>query len=189
MESPGVTLDFVSVVDAASGQEVSLCYHCHKCTSGCPVSADMDLGPDRVLRLLQMGQRERLLASPDIWLCAGCETCATRCPNGIDIARVMDALRQIGLEAGVKPGEGDAYRFHRLFLLVVRTLGRMHEAALLGAYKIWTGHVLSDLDSGAALFVKGKIPLMPRRLTGITAVQKLFDHSPEAKGSGGEREA
>lgn len=166
---------FVNQVNRLSGQTIQLCYHCHKCTAGCPVAGAMDFGPDRVLRLVQLGDRERLLAGPDIWLCAGCETCGARCPNQIDIARVMDALRQIAVAEGVPPAEPDALKFHRLFLAVVRRLGRMHEATLLALYKLWTGHLLADLDSGARLAFKGKVPLLPRPVKARRAVRRIFE--------------
>src|SRR5512143_770053 len=86
---------FQQRVNALAHETTELCYHCHKCTAGCPVSYAMTYGPDRVLRMVQLGQAEAALASQDIWLCAGCETCGARCPNDIDIAHVMDALRQI----------------------------------------------------------------------------------------------
>lgn len=175
-----------------SEQPVELCYHCHKCTAGCPVALEMEFGPDRVLRLLQLDQGERLLHSADIWLCAACETCGARCPNEIDIARVMDALRQVALERGAAVAEPDAVKFHRLFLFVVRNLGRMHEASLLVAYKLWTGNILADMDSGAVMFVKGKVPLLPRPVKRRGEVQRLFELSASGSGNesgGGEGEA
>jgi len=56
---------FVDRVNGLSGQTVQLCYHCHKCTAGCPAAFAMEYGPDRVLRLIQFGQQERLLTSRD----------------------------------------------------------------------------------------------------------------------------
>jgi heterodisulfide reductase subunit C len=66
---------FQKRVDELAHEVTELCYHCHKCTAGCPVSYAMEYGPDRILRMVQLGQKETVLASPDIWLCAGCETC------------------------------------------------------------------------------------------------------------------
>lgn len=172
--SPELTPDLAGRVNAASGQEIELCYHCHKCTAGCPVAEEMTFGPDHVLRLVQLGERKRLLESSDIWLCAGCETCATRCPNAIDIARVMDVLRHMALAEAGQTGEPDAVKFHRLFLLVVRAFGRMHEAALLAAYKVWSGHLLADMDSGAVMLAKGKLPVLPKRIKGIAQVRRAF---------------
>jgi len=172
--------DFVQTVEALSREPILLCFHCHKCTAGCPVVEEMDYGPDRILRMVQLGEKEKLLRSRDIWLCAACETCGTRCPNDIDIARVMDALRLEALRSGVTPAEPEAAKFHKLFLFVVQTLGRSHEASLLIAYKLWTLNLLADMDSGLQLFIKGKVPLMPKTIKGRHQVKRIFVKSAEA---------
>ena len=90
-------------VNALSGQEVQRCVHCHTCTAGCPSAAAMEYGPDRLLRLVQFGQEERLLTSRDVWLCLGCGLCGALCPNEIDIAQVVSALRQMAHQAPFGP--------------------------------------------------------------------------------------
>ena len=138
----------------------------------------MDYGPDRLLRMAALGQREAVLASRDIWLCVGCYTCATRCPNDIDIAAVMDALRQITVSAGYRAGERDALLFHRLFLGVVHRLGRSHEAVLLGLFKLLSRvPLVNDLGAGLGLFVRGKIPILPQGSGAGADVRRLFDRS------------
>jgi heterodisulfide reductase subunit D len=93
---------FISQVNQRSGQIVQMCYHCHKCTAGCPAAFAMEYGPDRVVRMIQFGQRERLMASRDAWLCLGCEMCGAHCPNEIDINEVMIALKELSEEAGYR---------------------------------------------------------------------------------------
>ena len=149
-------------IQRLSGQNIDLCYHCHKCTAGCPVVEAMTYGPDRMLRMLALEQRDELLTSQDIWLCAGCYTCATRCPNDIDISAVMDALRQLAIAEGVAIGERDSLLFHRLFLGVAQRLGRSHEAATLGLFKVLSKTpLIQDMDAGVKLFVRGKVPVIP----------------------------
>jgi heterodisulfide reductase subunit C len=172
----------LSQVNTLSSQSIQLCYHCHKCTSGCPVAVDMQYGPDRILRMLQMGESDRVLASHDIWLCVSCETCGTRCPNEIDIARVMDALRNLALEEGVAPAEPDAVKFHRVFLAVVQNMGRMHEATLFAIYKLWSRNILADMDSGAQLLLKGKIPILPHIIKDRHQIKEIFDKSKRGAG-------
>jgi heterodisulfide reductase subunit D len=92
----------INEVNERSGQSVQMCYHCHKCTAGCPAAFAMEYGPDRILRLIQFGQRERLLSSRDAWLCLGCEMCGAHCPNEIDINEVMIALKEMSGEAGYR---------------------------------------------------------------------------------------
>ncbi len=93
---------FTDRINDLSGQLVQLCYHCHKCTAGCPTAFAMEYGPDRILRLIQFGQQERLLTSRDIWLCLGCEMCGAHCPNEIDIGEVMIALKDAAERAGYR---------------------------------------------------------------------------------------
>jgi heterodisulfide reductase subunit C len=170
--------DLAKEVNRRSGEQIELCYHCHKCTAGCPVVSAMTYGPDRLLRMIALDQVEQILQSSDIWLCAGCYTCASRCPNDIDIAAVMDALRQIAVANNYPIGEPDALLFHRLFLGVVRRLGRSHEAAMLGLFKILSRiPLLQDMDSGVKLFLRGKVPVLPDRISSAREVQQLFERS------------
>jgi heterodisulfide reductase subunit C len=168
---------FQEQINLLSEQTTQLCYHCHKCTAGCPVVHEMEYGPDRVLRMVQLGQKERLLSSHDIWLCASCETCGTRCQNEIDIARVMDALREMAIEENVRYAEPDAVKFHKIFMYIVRNMGRMEEMPLFAAYKFWTMHLMADMDSGVKLIAKGKVPFIMHRIKGIGEVKKIFEVS------------
>jgi heterodisulfide reductase subunit C len=170
--------NLLAEVNHFSGQNIEQCYHCHKCTAGCPIVDAMSYGPDRVLRMVSLDQKEALFSSKDIWLCAGCFTCVTRCPNDIDIAAVMDALRQLALAEGYPAGEPDALLFHRLFLGVVERLGRSHEAAMLGLFKVLS-HVplMNDVNAGIGLFMRGKVPLLPERSKARSEVKQIFERS------------
>ena len=172
-----IDMNFVNQVNALSEQTVQLCYHCHKCTAGCPVADEMTYGPDRILRLVQFGERQRLLTSHDIWLCASCETCGTRCPNEIDIARVMDALRQMAVAEKVSIAEPDAIKFHRLFLALLQRMGRMHEASLLAIYFLQTRNILEYMGVAPKMFFKGKVPLLPHRIKGRGDVKRIFEET------------
>ena len=61
----------------------------------------MDISPHSVIRLLQLGQIGQVLQTEAIWLCASCQTCKVRCPKGVDLARIMEALRQIILRENI----------------------------------------------------------------------------------------
>jgi heterodisulfide reductase subunit C len=171
---------FQHQVNQLAHETIQLCYHCHKCTGGCPVAQDMTYGPDIILRLVQLGQKQAALTSPDIWLCAGCETCGARCPNDIDIAHVMDALRQIAVAEGVRPAVPNVKKFHDLFLGVVGLTGEMHEASLMGIYELWSGDLFKDpsiLPLAVNLFVKGKVPVLPRLSKNRDRVKRVIEHS------------
>ncbi|NLE77761.1 MAG: disulfide reductase [Chloroflexi bacterium] len=91
--------DLVRQVQEISGQDLLACYQCGKCAAGCPVAFAMDLLPSLVIRLAQLGLIEELLETETIWLCAACQTCYTRCPKGVDLSRIMEALRELALKA------------------------------------------------------------------------------------------
>jgi heterodisulfide reductase subunit C2 len=166
---------FVDQVHALSHEQTQLCYHCHKCTAGCPVSAEMTYGPDRLIRMIHLGQKAAVLASPDIWVCLACETCGARCPNDINAAHVMDALRQMAQAEGLRPNQPRVALFHEIFVAVIRLTGQMHEASLLGVYKVLSGDLFSDLVVGGQLFLKGKIPILPRVSRPGEMLKRVFD--------------
>ena len=86
---------FVAKVEELSGQNLLNCYQCGKCSAGCPVVSDMDILPNQIIRFAQLGLKDELLESKSLWICASCMTCNVRCPKGINVAEVIEALRQI----------------------------------------------------------------------------------------------
>ncbi len=104
--------DLVLEVQAISGENLFACNQCGKCSAGCPLSFQMDMLPNQVIRLLQLGLEDSL-DSQAIWTCAACLTCVTRCPKGIDLPRIMEALRLIQMQRsgarlevdGLSPGQ------------------------------------------------------------------------------------
>ena len=87
---------FKDRVKELSGENVDLCFQCGACSSGCPMTQEMDYLPSKVIRMVQLGLEEAL-ESKTIWVCTTCFNCEVRCPRGIDIANVMEALRQMVL--------------------------------------------------------------------------------------------
>ena len=89
--------EFVRQVETISGQSLLACNQCGKCSAGCPVAFSMDILPNQVIRLGQLGLEE-VLSYQTIWTCAACLTCVARCPKGIDLPRVMEAMRILCME-------------------------------------------------------------------------------------------
>lgn len=91
---------FFAKLEKISGQNLLACYQCGKCSAGCPMAPHMDVLPNQVIRLAQLGMQEPLLAARSIWVCVSCMTCNTRCPKEIRIAEVFEALREMVLRSG-----------------------------------------------------------------------------------------
>jgi len=83
-------------VEELSGENVFACYQCGMCSSGCPLAEEMDRLPSRVIRDLQLDDPS-VLESNAMWVCASCLACEVRCPKGVDLAKLMEALRQLYL--------------------------------------------------------------------------------------------
>lgn len=86
---------FVGKVEELSGQNLLACYQCGKCSAGCPAVSEMDILPNQIIRYAQLGLKDELMRSKSIWICASCFTCNARCPKGINIAEIIEAIRQI----------------------------------------------------------------------------------------------
>jgi heterodisulfide reductase subunit C len=174
---------FFREVEEKSGEKVSLCYQCRKCSSGCPVAFAMDYPPDVILHMVHLGLRDRVLNSRTIWVCLSCETCTTRCPNDIDIAGVMDALRQIALREGRVAAEvKEIPKFYRAFLGSIKAGGRVHEVSMLAMYmlrtnllaKLSSGELLEQARLGWAMLRRGKLKLRPKRIRQTQEIKRLF---------------
>jgi len=166
---------FLEEVKIRSGEDLSLCYQCLKCTAGCPTAPQMDIRPNTIIRMIQMGMKEQVLRSHAIWLCVSCETCGTRCPNKIDIGVLMDALREMAVEEKVPAAEKNIHLLHEAFVESIRRGGRVHEATMLIDYKLRSRDFFTDLIPGMVLFMKGKIPLLPTLIKGRDEVKRIFE--------------
>ena len=165
---------FLATVERLSGERVSRCYQCRKCTNGCPLSFAMDLLPNQVMRSVQLGLEDDVLRSQGIWVCASCQTCTTRCPNDIDIAHLMDTLRQMGRNSGVAAAEENIVHFHQAVLDSVRCHGRMFELGMVGRYKMASRDFFGGASLGLTMFRKGKLKLLPERIRGKREVRRMY---------------
>jgi nitrate reductase gamma subunit/NAD-dependent dihydropyrimidine dehydrogenase PreA subunit len=74
--------------------DISACFNCGVCTAICPLSVDGASFPRRMSRYAQLGLRDKLLASPELWSCYGCAECTESCPTQADPASFMAAARR-----------------------------------------------------------------------------------------------
>ncbi len=154
--------------------DVQACYQCGRCSSGCPISEFFDYSVMEVVRLASYGKEEMLLSSKTIWLCAACETCATRCPNDIEIAGLMDVLREISIRKGITPAEPRIPVFHKSFLNSIKNWGRAYEVGMIADYKLRSGDFMGDMKLGMNMFLKGKLSLLPHSIKNKSEVKQIF---------------
>lgn len=88
---------FREKIEEISGENLFSCYQCGKCSAGCAFSNLMDRTINQMIHLAQIGQKEKVLRSNTHWVCASCLTCSVRCPRDIDVAAIMEAIREYTL--------------------------------------------------------------------------------------------
>ena len=104
VSSSRVNGEYIQKVAEISGENLFSCYQCGNCSAGCPSVNEMDLLPNQVVRYLQLGFEEEVKECKSMWVCAACTMCHARCPKGVDISKIMEALRVLRLrEVGAKP--------------------------------------------------------------------------------------
>ena len=155
----------ISQIESLAHTKISDCYQCGKCSAGCPRAEQMDILPSTVIRLVQHGEVKKAASAASVWQCVACLTCSTRCPKSVNIAGVMDALKQISLEKKwVHLKQKRIVAFQRSFLNAVRRNGRINELEMVAEYKIrgFLGDgsplkAMKDADLGLPMLLRNKL--------------------------------
>jgi len=171
-------------VEELSGQNISSCYQCGKCSGGCPVAVARDVSPNRVIRMVQMGLEDEVLGCEAVWCCVACGTCVGRCPMGIDIVRIMDTLRALALQRKYKPPAVAArvWTFYWSFLDCVRRFGRLTEVGLMGSYNMNSGKLFTNVDKAPWFLLRRKIGISPHKIARSDRLERVFRRIEEIEG-------
>jgi len=159
----------------ATGINAATCYQCGKCSAGCPMASESALRPHAIMRLVTQDRRERALADESIWLCLTCETCSARCPNDCDPARVIDAVRELSIEAGAADMPRTISAFHKAFLEQIRSNGRLHELGMVMDYKLRSGELMKDVTSAPGMLTRGKLSFRAERIEAVDEIKRIFE--------------
>jgi heterodisulfide reductase subunit C len=172
-----------AAIAASCGENVFLCYQCARCSAGCPAAGAMDLLPHQVIQLVKLGCVEELFRIRGPWLCAGCQTCSSRCPNGIDVAGVMDAVRQVWPRERLEGPPRRIALFHRMFVSQVARWGRVFELGLVAWYQLVRRPSLPEVSLGLQMIRKGKFRWFPRRVSRIKPDGNILRKRPGELGN------
>lgn len=74
--------------------DASKCFHCGNCTAVCPLSTPDNPFPRKLVRYIQLGQKDKIASSPEPWLCYYCGDCSAKCPRGAEPGETMMVMRR-----------------------------------------------------------------------------------------------
>lgn len=154
-----------------SGQNLLACYQCRRCAAGCPVGEESGVTPDRLIRMLLLGDETGALDNLLVWKCLACYTCGTRCPNDIQTARITEVLKQISKQQHREPLLPKVAAFHGAFVKAAGQAGRFNELVGMGMYEAQAalgefrrGGLKAALAEVAAQARLGRAMLMKKRM-------------------------
>lgn len=94
MKQRGIDQELYKEVEKFGAKDMDLCMQCGNCSATCALSKGTNTFPRKIYRYLQLGLKDKLLESPEPWLCYYCGDCNIDCPRGAEPAETMMATRR-----------------------------------------------------------------------------------------------
>ena len=92
-----IDTELLSDVQRFGAADVSACFSCGTCTAICPLSDNDGTFPRRIIRYAQVGMKDELLSSKELWTCYHCGLCSDSCPTEADPGEFMAAARRYAI--------------------------------------------------------------------------------------------
>ena len=153
--------DFIKeVMKMPGGERILDCIQCGTCSGGCPTMFAMDYSPMQIIKMINVGMKEKVLSSSTIWVCSLCYSCASRCPRKVNFPTLIMSLRNKTIRENLVKDRAKS-NFHKYFFEIVNKYGRLHEPELLAKLLDMTnfGSLLHNARLALRLFKKGKLHL------------------------------
>jgi heterodisulfide reductase subunit C len=82
------------------GETLMLCYQCGTCTASCPSGRLTAFRTRQIIRKAQLGLKDQILPTEELWLCTTCYACVERCPREVEITDILFILRNMAAQEG-----------------------------------------------------------------------------------------
>jgi heterodisulfide reductase subunit C len=92
-----VDTNLLASVQRYGAADVSACFSCGNCTATCPLVSNDATFPRRMIRYAQVGLRDKLLSSKELWTCYACGECSETCPTQAEPSEFMAAARRYAI--------------------------------------------------------------------------------------------
>ena len=173
--------DFIKdVMKMPGGEKILECIQCGSCAGGCPTMFAMDYSPMQIIKMINLGMKEKVLSSSTIWVCSACYTCATRCPRNVNFTTLMMSLRNKAIQENLVKDDAKS-DFHKYFFEVVNKYGKMHEPELLVKFVDMTNFdsLLHNARLGFRLFKKGKLHMRAPKIEQTSWVSSMLEKTDQ----------
>ena len=167
--------EIANLLYAVHGNPINTCIQCGMCSGSCPSVEFMDHSPRELIAMIGADLKEEVLNSNTYWSCASCYNCSVRCPAGINIADLMYALKRYSMWRDQYQEDLIGPEFSESFVKMIVRTGRSFEPVLAPTYvtKYGAREMLQEVQTASSLFLKGRLPLLPKRIKRIEPFRKM----------------
>ena len=146
--------------------DVRACFSCGVCTATCPLVGEDSGFPRRMIRYAEVGLRDKLLSSPELWQCYACGQCSESCPTQAEPSAFMASARRYAIASYDRTGFS-RLMYTRPFLGALISL-------LLAAFFALFMYAAHGPMSGSTLDIFGFIPEELIHNSGIVVMIVIF---------------
>ena len=95
-------LDFkYKISESEAGKDLYECFSCGTCTAGCPErELDAVYSPRKVIKNVLLGMKDPVFCNKFVEICSSHHRCFTQCPQGVEIPKLMSAIKNIAIREG-----------------------------------------------------------------------------------------
>jgi heterodisulfide reductase subunit C len=95
-------LDFkYKITQSEGGKDLYECFSCGTCTAGCPErELDALYSPRKVIKNVLLGMKDPVFSNKFVEICSAHHRCFTQCPQGVEIPKLMNAIKNIAIKEG-----------------------------------------------------------------------------------------
>jgi heterodisulfide reductase subunit C len=185
----GMTTFLDEVKATPGGEHILACIQCGTCTGSCPMAAQMEYPPRKIIAMIRAGMRDEVLSSNSMWFCLSCYMCTARCPRGVKPTEIAHALESLANQQGFRVGGTSTPAMYRSFVDSIKGNGRVHEFGMMVKFYL---SILPQLIShpvdtirmsllGLNLWRHKRLPLMPERIKGKGDLSRIIQKFREAR--------
>ena len=111
--------------------DVKACFSCGICTATCPLVGEDSGFPRRMIRYAEVGLRDKLLSSPELWQCYACGQCSESCPTQAEPSAFMASARRYAIASYDRTGLARTMYTHTWFGVLISVLLAVFFAAFM----------------------------------------------------------